>query len=75
LLDDHQCELDPYPCRNIKTLRDHTDEVWIVKFSHDGNHIASVSKNNELRVWQFNNNTMIPKHVTFLLISKSINIL
>jgi WD40 repeat protein len=62
LLDDHQCELDPYPSRNIKTLRDHTDEVWIVKFSHDGNHIASVSKNNELRVWQFNNITMIPKH-------------
>ena len=33
-------------------------QVWQVKFSPDGNHIASISKNCELCIWNFNNDTL-----------------
>lgn len=61
LLEDHNCELEPVPSKQIQVLKDHSDEVWIVKFSPDGNHIATVAKNYDMYVWDFDNENLKAK--------------
>ncbi|KAI8145715.1 WD40-repeat-containing domain protein [Fennellomyces sp. T-0311] len=51
LLMDHLCVQDKFPSRTLKILRGHTDEVWYIAFSNDGNYLASVSKDNKCIIW------------------------
>ena len=53
LIDQHQClcEETPNMCKN--SIKD-KDEVWNLKFSPDGEKMASVSKKSSLTVWDFN---------------------
>jgi len=53
LIDQHQCLCEETPNTSKKTIKD-KDEVWNVKFSPDGEKIASVCKKSSLSVWDFN---------------------
>jgi len=41
LYQDHMCDQSNFPSLPIVELDAHTDEVWDVKFSHDGSRLAS----------------------------------
>jgi hypothetical protein len=51
LLTDHSCDSDAFPSATIKVLSGHQDEVWDIKFSHDGTKLASSSKDNSVIIW------------------------
>lgn len=51
LIDQHKCVCEETPSSCCKTLKD-KDEVWNVKFSPDGEKIASVCKKASLSVWE-----------------------
>ena len=51
LMQDHQCKNNQIPSVCIKTLTLHTDEVWGVHFSPDGQYFASVSRDNVVFIW------------------------
>ncbi|CAN8251745.1 unnamed protein product [Cochlearia groenlandica] len=42
------------PSKALQTLRDHTDEVWFLKFSHNGKYLASSSKDCSAIIWEIN---------------------
>ncbi|GAA6062457.1 hypothetical protein JCM10212_005360 [Sporobolomyces blumeae] len=47
--DPHSTELFPDHCS--RTLRDHTDEVWRLAWSHDGKFLATAGKDRSAIVW------------------------
>jgi WD40 repeat protein len=51
LLTDHTCASNGFPSATVKILTGHTDEVWDIKFSHDGTRLASSSKDNCVIIW------------------------
>ncbi|GAB5587157.1 hypothetical protein Unana1_02057 [Umbelopsis nana] len=52
LYSDHVCDkTDCFPSKTIHVLKNHTDEVWYVAFSNDGQYLASVSKDQTCVVW------------------------
>ncbi|KAF8112529.1 hypothetical protein N665_0063s0015 [Sinapis alba] len=51
---DHCCEKSKVPSKTVQTLVGHTDEVWFLKFSHNGTHLASSSKDNSAIIWEIN---------------------
>jgi WD repeat-containing protein 26 len=51
LLTDHTCDSDAFPSATIKILSGHKDEVWDIKFSHDGTKLASSSKDSCVIIW------------------------
>jgi WD repeat-containing protein 26 len=51
LLVDHACDSNAFPSTTVKILTGHTDEVWDIKFSHDGTKLASSSKDNCVIIW------------------------
>jgi len=51
LYSDHTCDRNQFPLQTIKTLSNHTDEVYCVKFSHDGKKMASASKDKSIIIW------------------------
>jgi len=51
LLTDHTCDSNAFPSATVKILTGHTDEVWDIKFSHDGTRLASSSKDNCVIIW------------------------
>jgi len=51
LLTDHACDSNAFPSATIKILSGHTDEVWDIKFSHDGTRLASSSKDSCVIIW------------------------
>ena len=48
---DHMCDRENFPRRTSRILEGHTDEVWYISFSHDGNRLASASKDHSCIVW------------------------
>ncbi|OLL24911.1 putative WD repeat-containing protein, partial [Neolecta irregularis DAH-3] len=48
---DHNCSKSEFPRTTIKILEAHTDEVWFVKFSHNGRYLASASKDATVIIW------------------------
>ena len=44
LYSDHLCDRDNFPLKTTLELDNHTDEVWIVRFSHDGSKLATASR-------------------------------
>jgi WD repeat-containing protein 26 len=51
LLIDHSCDSNAFPSATIKVLTGHKDEVWDIKFSHDGTKLASSSKDSSVIIW------------------------
>ncbi len=44
LYTDHECSPDDFPLQTLMELRNHSDEVWYVEFSHDGSMLATAGK-------------------------------
>ncbi|KAK0915098.1 hypothetical protein LTR02_001449 [Friedmanniomyces endolithicus] len=44
LYTDHECPAEEFPLQTFKELRNHSDEVWFVEFSHDGSMLATAGK-------------------------------
>lgn len=51
LLTDHTCDSNAFPSATIKVLTGHKDEVWDIKFSHDGTKLASSSRDSCVIIW------------------------
>jgi len=51
LLIDHSCDSAAFPSATIRVLSGHKDEVWDIKFSHDGTKLASSSKDSSVIIW------------------------
>ncbi|PVV00532.1 hypothetical protein BB560_005081 [Smittium megazygosporum] len=55
LYKDHTCKSKSQFAESpIYTLKDHTDEVWFVAFSHNGKFLASGSKDKSIIIWDTN---------------------
>ncbi|KAL6554424.1 hypothetical protein OROMI_020097 [Orobanche minor] len=52
LLSDHLCEGEGIPRRTSQILVDHKDEIWFLKFSHNGQYLASSSRNCVVIIWE-----------------------
>lgn len=48
---DHQCGRDEFPMHDTATLDDHTDEVWMVEFSNNGQYLATASQDTTCRIY------------------------
>ncbi|EME43317.1 hypothetical protein DOTSEDRAFT_72660 [Dothistroma septosporum NZE10] len=44
LYTDHECSHDDFPLHQQLELRNHSDEVWFLEFSHDGTMLATAGK-------------------------------
>jgi len=55
LLSDHLCSKRQFPCETKQILTEHCDEVWFLRFSHDGTKLASGSKDTTVVVWDVSN--------------------
>lgn len=51
LLADHVCSKSSFPAANIHVLRQHTDEIWGVAFSHNGRLLATSGKDGQIVLW------------------------
>lgn len=40
-----------FPSETVHVLSDHSDEVWYLKFSHNGTRLASGSRNGDIIIW------------------------
>ncbi|KAH7926652.1 WD40 repeat-like protein [Leucogyrophana mollusca] len=49
---DHQCDKEAFPRVTTTILDVHTDEVWNVVWSHNGNFLASASKDKTAIIWR-----------------------
>lgn len=52
LYNDHRCSKDDFPRITTTILEVHTDEVWCIEWSHDGNYLASGGKDKSAIVWR-----------------------
>ncbi|KAI6660096.1 hypothetical protein LOD99_14437 [Oopsacas minuta] len=53
LLQDHLCSDDLLPSETRFILKEHTDEVWFLQFSHDGSKLASGCKDGKIIIYDF----------------------
>jgi WD40 repeat protein len=51
LYTDHACSIQEFPSTTTELLSDHSDEVYCVKFSHDGTRMATASKDKTIIIW------------------------
>mmetsp|Transcript_25332 Transcript_25332/g.35511 ORF Transcript_25332/g.35511 Transcript_25332/m.35511 type:complete len:534 (-) Transcript_25332:49-1650(-) len=51
LYQDHQCDRFQLPITPRYVLEKHSDEIWHVKFSHNGKYLASASKDSTVMIW------------------------
>ncbi|KAE8724860.1 Transducin family protein / WD-40 repeat family protein isoform 2 [Hibiscus syriacus] len=49
---DHQCGRDQIPSQALQILQAHRDEVWFLKFSHNGRYLASSSNDQSAIIWE-----------------------
>lgn len=40
-----------FPSEAVHTLREHSDEIWYLQFSHDGTRLASGCKDGQVFIW------------------------
>mmetsp|Transcript_20610 Transcript_20610/g.24748 ORF Transcript_20610/g.24748 Transcript_20610/m.24748 type:complete len:637 (-) Transcript_20610:656-2566(-) len=66
LLSDHVCTINEIPTITTQVLEDHTDEVWYLQFSHNGEYLASASKDNTAIIWKVNEDGTIDKWHTLI---------
>ena len=48
---DHMCTSEDFPNSCTRIFTDHTDEVWYLAFSHDGNKLATASKDQTVNIY------------------------
>jgi WD40 repeat protein len=58
---DHSCEREAFPLKAAIELRDHTDEVWFLRFSHDGKKLATTSKDATIIIYETATYTILHK--------------
>lgn len=51
LLTDHICSRKQFPSEPLHVLTDHGDEVWYLKFSHNGTRLASGARDGQIIIW------------------------
>ncbi|CAL1394248.1 unnamed protein product [Linum trigynum] len=56
LYTDHQCGRDQIPSKTLQILEAHSDEVWFLKFSHNGKYLASSSNDRSAIIWEVSAN-------------------
>lgn len=61
LYEDLKSNKTNFPDTVIKTLTDHTDEVWFVLFSHDGSKLITCSADSFIYIYDVNDNFKILK--------------
>ncbi|KAI5121012.1 hypothetical protein M0805_005958 [Coniferiporia weirii] len=49
---DHRCKREAFPLLTTNILKEHADEVWDIKWSHDGQYLASASKDRTAFIWR-----------------------
>lgn len=49
---DHHCDRSDFPLHPTLELKQHSDEVWYVKFSHDGSKLVTTSKDTKVYIWE-----------------------
>ncbi|KAB8360907.1 hypothetical protein FH972_024640 [Carpinus fangiana] len=54
LYTDHRCSRDDFPLDLQIELKQHKDEVWVIKFSHDGTRLATASKDQTVKIYEMN---------------------
>jgi WD repeat-containing protein 26 len=52
LYTDHECAPDDFPLQTLTELRNQTDEVWYLDFSHDGSLLATAGKDGVVNVYE-----------------------
>ncbi|XP_022863993.1 WD repeat-containing protein 26 homolog [Olea europaea var. sylvestris] len=52
LLSDHQCGGDHIPSQTLQILQEHSNEVWFLQFSHNGDYLASSSSDCLVIIWE-----------------------
>ncbi|KAI7054010.1 WD domain-containing protein, partial [Hortaea werneckii] len=55
LYTDHECSPDDFPLHSLTELRNHTDEVWHLDFSHDGSLLATAGKDGLVCIYETQN--------------------
>ncbi|TKA24641.1 hypothetical protein B0A50_06401 [Salinomyces thailandicus] len=55
LYTDHECSPDDFPLHTLAELRNHTDEVWHLEFSHDGSMLATTGKDGLICIYDTRN--------------------
>ncbi|KAL2464934.1 transducin family protein/WD-40 repeat family protein [Abeliophyllum distichum] len=52
LLTDHLCGRDHIPSQTLQILQEHSNEVWFLQFSHNGEYLASSSSDCLVIIWE-----------------------
>ncbi|KAJ1026768.1 hypothetical protein NDA16_002065 [Ustilago loliicola] len=51
LLTDHRSDRSVFPSSVARTIQDHHDEVWCLRFSNDGNKLATAGRDKTILIW------------------------
>lgn len=70
LYSDHRCSKDDFPRVTTTILEVHSDEVWNLEWSHDGNYLASAGKDKSAIIWRRGVSYLSPPFLNFRLISR-----
>ncbi|KAG5220488.1 WD repeat-containing protein [Salix suchowensis] len=68
---DHQCDKDAFPRTTTTILQVHDDEVWNLEWSHDGQYLASGSKDKTAIIWKVG--VRRAREVVFVLLRKNLS--
>lgn len=52
LLSDHSCKRGSFPSVPTHVLSEHTDEVWVLEWSHDGRFLATGGRDGQVVIWE-----------------------
>lgn len=63
LFEDHQCPQELLPRKTKHILQGHTDEVWFIRYSHNGQYLASASKDKTVIIWAIGEDTVRAMHI------------
>lgn len=66
LFSNHQCDETGFPRVTTTILKVHTDQVWMLEWSRDGNSLASASSDKSVIIWGLGVCFLPPAHGTLL---------
>jgi WD40 repeat protein len=52
LLSDHRCQREVFPTVATHVLAEHTNEVWTIEWSSNGQYLASAGKDKTIHIWK-----------------------